>query len=65
MGEFRIAKGTQVSIDVVGLHRNAKIWQNPDDFDPDRWDEERIKQVPSVRTSFTPVCFIFFVFVKI
>jgi cytochrome P450 len=43
-----------VSIDVVGLHHNEKIWENPDQFDPDRWSEERIKQVPNIRTCYMP-----------
>ncbi|KAL0484362.1 CYP4F2, partial [Acrasis kona] len=55
LGNHLIPKGTQVSIDFVGLHRNEKIWKNADVFDPDRWQEERLrKEVPNYRNCFLP-----------
>ncbi len=38
--EFRgreVAKGAQVVISPWHLHRHERIWDRPDDFDPDRW----------------------------
>ncbi|KAI9251384.1 cytochrome P450 [Phascolomyces articulosus] len=32
-----IPKGTRVTMDMMGLHRNPKIWKNPDEFDPERF----------------------------
>lgn len=34
----RVAKGAQVVISPWHLHRHERIWDNPDGFDPDRWD---------------------------
>ncbi|MBO9499246.1 MAG: cytochrome P450 [Novosphingobium sp.] len=38
---YFIAKDRPVSINIPGLHRNPKAWQNPDAFDIDRWLPER------------------------
>ncbi|KAI9251377.1 cytochrome P450 [Phascolomyces articulosus] len=32
-----IPKGTVLTMDMMGLHRNPKIWTNPDEFDPERF----------------------------
>ncbi|XP_060524485.1 cytochrome P450 4C1-like [Cylas formicarius] len=32
-----IPKGTQVDIHIYGLHRNPKVWTDPNKFDPDRF----------------------------
>jgi len=41
--EFRgrkVAKGAQVVISPWHLHRHERLWERPDDFDPDRWAGE-------------------------
>ncbi|HEY0213925.1 MAG TPA: cytochrome P450 [Paenirhodobacter sp.] len=35
-----IAKGSQIVISPWHLHRHDRIWDNPDGFDPARWDSE-------------------------
>jgi cytochrome P450 len=32
---------------------NPNVWKNPDTFDPDRWEPERIKDI-DLRYSFLP-----------
>ncbi|KAF5285132.1 hypothetical protein FQA39_LY16821 [Lamprigera yunnana] len=39
-----IDKGTNVSIPILGLHYDAEIYPNPDEFDPDRFSEEKKKE---------------------
>ncbi|EIE80372.1 hypothetical protein RO3G_05077 [Rhizopus delemar RA 99-880] len=34
-----IPKGATVNIDIYGIHHNPKFWNNPDDFIPERLDE--------------------------
>lgn len=36
----RVRKGAQVVISPWHLHRHERIWDRPDDFDPDRWASE-------------------------
>lgn len=41
--EFRgrnVGKGAQVVISPWHLHRHERLWERPDDFDPDRWAGE-------------------------
>jgi cytochrome P450 len=54
IGDFFVPKGTMVGINIYGLHHNPKIWENPNTFDPDRWEEERIRKIPNFRYSFIP-----------
>jgi len=55
-GSYYLIKGTTVSVAIMGVHRNASIWKNPNTFDPDRWTEERIKEIPEeiLRYAFIP-----------
>ncbi|WP_294930688.1 cytochrome P450 [uncultured Paracoccus sp.] len=39
----RAPKGAQVVISPFHLHRHERLWDNPDSFDPDRWDTENGK----------------------
>jgi cytochrome P450 len=34
-----IPKGTRVSVDISAIHMNPKIWQNPENFVPERFEE--------------------------
>ena len=57
LGNHHLVKGTLVSISMQGIHRNPNVWKNPDEFDPDRWSEERLKaemQEDTLRFAFIP-----------
>lgn len=41
LGDRRVEKGTVILIPVYALHRHAKLWDNPDAFDPDRFAPEK------------------------
>ncbi|KAK5690303.1 hypothetical protein LTR17_025980 [Elasticomyces elasticus] len=43
-GGLKMYKGDVLIIALHHLHMNPKIWDNPDHFDPDRWDTERVKK---------------------
>ncbi|KAJ3399611.1 Cytochrome P450 4V2, partial [Chytridiales sp. JEL 0842] len=34
---YKIPQGTEVDIDIRGLHRSSKFWDDPLTFDPSRW----------------------------
>ena len=38
---FRVREGSNLIVDVVGLHRHPAYWENPEGFDPDRFTVER------------------------
>lgn len=40
---YRLAKGSVVVAAIHHLHMNPATWDNPQNFDPDRWDTERVK----------------------
>ncbi|KAK0420383.1 hypothetical protein QR680_014649 [Steinernema hermaphroditum] len=40
LGEVKIEKGTYVQADVFSVHYDPKLWENPEQFNPDRWDSE-------------------------
>ncbi|XP_017048915.2 probable cytochrome P450 6t1 [Drosophila ficusphila] len=42
---FKLPPGTPVYISVLGLHRNAQFWPNPEVFDPERFSSEQRKQI--------------------
>jgi cytochrome P450 len=48
----RFRKGQTVLINIVGIHRRADLYAEPERFDPDRWVPEREKQLP--RQGFMP-----------
>ena len=35
-----IEKGTAVYIPLMGIHNDPQVWKNPDDYDPERFNEE-------------------------
>ncbi len=39
-----VAPGAQIVLSPWHLHRHARLWDNPDGFDPDRWGTENGKQ---------------------
>ena len=42
-GGYRLRKGMVVIVALHHIHMNPKVWDNPDRFDPDRWDTEQVK----------------------
>lgn len=44
MGKYLIPKGAEVGINLFGLHRNPKMYENPDAFNPDNFLPENIKK---------------------
>ena len=39
-----VRKGDVAVLSIYGMHRNQSLWDNPDQFDPDRWSKERRPQ---------------------
>uniref|UniRef100_A0A905FYE6 Uncharacterized protein n=1 Tax=Ixodes scapularis TaxID=6945 RepID=A0A905FYE6_IXOSC len=37
IGGHHIPKGTMVLVNVMGVHRNPELWENPNEFDPTRF----------------------------
>ena len=56
LGNHFIPKDTMVSVPNIAVQRNPHIWKNPNEFDPERWTIERIKEIPEelLRFSFIP-----------
>jgi cytochrome P450 len=46
IGGTRVEKGQVVIVNVIGIHRNAGTFPDPDRFDPDRFSPEREKALP-------------------
>ena len=42
VGDQLIRKGTTVNIVISGIHRDASVFPNPDEFDPSRFDENSV-----------------------
>jgi len=42
-GGYKVKKGTVIIVALHHIHMNPKIWDNPDLFDPDRWDTDKVK----------------------
>lgn len=43
LGDYQIPAGSDIFISPYFLHRNPALWENPEQFDPDRFSEERVK----------------------
>jgi cytochrome P450 len=46
IGATRVERGQVVIVNVIGIHRNADAFPDPDRFDPDRFTPEREKALP-------------------
>ncbi|KAI0204142.1 cytochrome P450 [Astrocystis sublimbata] len=42
-GGYRVKKGEVVVVAVHHIHMNPAVWDNPNRFDPDRWDTDAVK----------------------
>lgn len=45
IGDYEIAKGTQVWMAQWTMHRDARYWPRPEQFDPDRWKDGLAKSL--------------------
>jgi cytochrome P450 len=52
LGSYPVARGQFVLMNVLGLHRRADIYPDPERFAPERFEVEREKQLP--RQAFIP-----------
>ena len=43
---YSIPKGTNVSIFMYHMHRDPNIWENANDFIPERWADDSINDIP-------------------
>jgi cytochrome P450 len=46
VGGYDVPKGVQLSLSIYAMHRSARYFENPDQFDPERFSPEREKQIP-------------------
>lgn len=44
LGDFDIVPGTDIFISPYYLHRHTDYWDNPEEFDPERFETEKAKQ---------------------
>lgn len=45
-GGYKLPKDSVVIPALHHIHNNAAVWDNPNRFDPDRWDTEQVKNRP-------------------
>ncbi len=46
LGGYTIPKGALLTLSIYGLHRNPKVFPNPEVFDPERFSPENEKSIP-------------------
>ncbi|KAK5135328.1 hypothetical protein LTR08_005432 [Meristemomyces frigidus] len=53
-GGYKLAKGSVAVAAIHHLHMNPATWDNPQHFDPDRWDMEKVKH--RHKAAYIPFC---------
>ncbi|MEO8626656.1 MAG: cytochrome P450 [Betaproteobacteria bacterium] len=48
LGGYRLATDSNVAISVWAMHRDPRNLSNPEAFDPDRWTDELLAQLPKL-----------------
>jgi len=43
---YTFPRGAGVNITIYGVHRNPDVWENPNDFIPERWLDDSINDIP-------------------
>lgn len=56
-GIISLPKGSQACLWIYGLHRNPKLWNNPDDFIPERWLDINLKDPGQTNGGYMPFAF--------
>ena len=46
IGEYRVPAGTQLLILLRAMHRDPQYFQDPEAFDPARWEGSLVKRLP-------------------
>jgi cytochrome P450 len=46
VGGYRLTPGLQLWMTSWIMHRNPRYWEAPDEFKPERWSEEKVKELP-------------------
>ncbi|EFC38485.1 predicted protein [Naegleria gruberi] len=44
IGEYEIPKGTQININLIDVNRDEKLWENPQEFNPNRFKTQQEKE---------------------
>ena len=42
IGPYEIPEGMLVGVNIIGLMHNPKYYNNPEKFDPDRWNDKSL-----------------------
>ncbi|MFF0445195.1 cytochrome P450 [Streptomyces sp. NPDC004609] len=54
LGGYLVPPGTEIALSPYAIHRDGRVYENPDAFDPDRWLPERQKAAGLEREHFIP-----------
>ncbi|MGW4029576.1 cytochrome P450 [Streptomyces sp. NPDC004838] len=54
LGGYLMPTGTEIAFSMYALHRDGRLYANPDAFDPDRWLPERQKAAGLEREHYIP-----------
>jgi cytochrome P450 len=48
LGSYKVKKGLRLSVNIYNIHHNPQYWDNPDEYDPERFSPERKKGRPTL-----------------
>ncbi len=46
IGGYKVKKGTMVMMSQFLMHRDPRWWENPETFDPERWNPDKVAERP-------------------